>query len=190
MELLPPYRAFTIQSQKGFHFTALTTKAHLSLPENFKDGQLSLKDLIPIKALWDTGATNCVITDTLAKKLNLIPISKRSVKHADGISLANVYLIDLHLPNEVTFRGGTVTECKDTGSFDFIIGMDIITKGDFAITNVDGTSTFSFRIPSTEKIDFVKNESSNLTLAPTIGRNAKCPCKSGKKYKNCCGKVA
>lgn len=36
-----------------------------------------------------------------------------------------------------------------------------VTKGDFAITNVDGKTTFSFQIPSTETIDFVKNHSSN-----------------------------
>lgn len=37
--------------------------------------------------------------------------------------------------------------------------MDIISKGDFAITNVDGKTVFSFRIPSVETIDFVKNHS-------------------------------
>ena len=40
--------------------------------------------------------------------------------------------------------------------FDVLIGMDIITKGDFAITNPDGTTKFSFRIPSQADIDFVR----------------------------------
>jgi hypothetical protein len=32
--------------------------------------------------------------------------------------------------------------------------MDIITQGDFAITNFGGRTMFSFRLPSLESIDF------------------------------------
>lgn len=38
---------------------------------------------------------------------------------------------------------------------DVLIGMDIITAGDLAITNHNGRTTFSFRVPSCEEIDFV-----------------------------------
>jgi hypothetical protein len=34
--------------------------------------------------------------------------------------------------------------------------MDIIAMGDFAITNSDGRSCWTFRMPSVEEIDFVK----------------------------------
>lgn len=44
---------------------------------------------------------------------------------------------------------------------DFLIGMDIITLGDFAVTNVNGKTVFSFRYPSCEKIDYV-NDARNL----------------------------
>ena len=33
--------------------------------------------------------------------------------------------------------------------------MDVITTGDLAITNHNGKTTFSFRVPSCEEIDFV-----------------------------------
>ena len=33
-------------------------------------------------------------------------------------------------------------------------GMDIISLGDFAITNQNGQTTFSFRIPSSQTIEF------------------------------------
>jgi len=36
-----------------------------------------------------------------------------------------------------------------------LIGMDVICKGDFAITNFQGNTTFSFRMPSMYEIDFV-----------------------------------
>ena len=32
------------------------------------------------------------------------------------------------------------------------------------------------------------NKSHQVIKKPIIGRNEKCPCNSGKKYKNCCGK--
>ena len=43
---------------------------------------------------------------------------------------------------------------------------------------------------STKKIDRVSvgNEKSNSIHKKSIGRNDPCPCGSGKKYKNCCGK--
>jgi hypothetical protein len=38
--------------------------------------------------------------------------------------------------------------------FNVIIGMDIITLGDFAISNKDEKTVLSFRIPSVDTIDF------------------------------------
>lgn len=151
------------------------------------------------KALWDTGATNCVITPSCAQALNLKPIGVAQTMHAGGISLANVYLINIMLPNGVGIKDIRFTECSEQGgSFGIIIGMDIITRGDFAITNVNGKTTFSFRIPSIGTIDFV-DEGQKMKKAQTkgtaatkkekkVGRNDPCPCGSGKKYKNCHGK--
>ena len=67
--------------------------------------------------------------------------------------------------------------------------MDIIGMGDFAVTHSDGKTTFSYRWPSSEKIDFVEQGKAKpiIKTAPAIGRNARCPCGSGKKYKNCHG---
>lgn len=37
-----------------------------------------------------------------------------------------------------------------------LIGMDIITTGDFSITNYNEHTTMSFRTPSIQTIDFVR----------------------------------
>ena len=51
-----------------------------------------------------------------------------------------------------------LVSCADLGrDLDVLIGMDIISLGDFAITNVGGKTTFSFRFPSIAEIDFVKD---------------------------------
>jgi hypothetical protein len=93
------------------------------------------------------------------------------------------------LPNQVAFPFVKVTEGVLSG-FDLLIGMDIITMGDFSITNVGGKTTFSFRVPSVKEIDFVSESKIQSTTEPAfakVGRNDPCPCGSGKKYKQCHG---
>ena len=151
-----------------------------------------------VQAIWDTGATHTVITASLAKKCGLKPISIAEVYNAGDKKpkRAHVYMINLHLPSNVGFSSLRVTEGILRGEPEMLIGMDIISQGDFAVTNKDGKTVMSFRIPSIQRIDFVKNEpptpgvvsNKKLTAGPKVGRNAPCPCGSGKKYKNCCGK--
>ncbi len=39
---------------------------------------------------------------------------------------------------------------------DVLIGMDIISNGDFAVSNYDGKTYFSFRLPSQEHVEYKK----------------------------------
>lgn len=65
-------------------------------------------------------------------------------------------------------------------------------KGDFAISQSAGKTKFTFQIPSTHNFDFYEEnylDAHTPVIAPkTPGRNDPCPCGSGKKFKNCCGK--
>lgn len=140
-------------------------------------------------ALWDTGATDSVISERVATQCGLKPIGMAIVNTANGKRDCNVYLINIALPNRVGFPHVKVTEGILAGDIDVLIGMDIISSGDFVLTNKNGKTVFSFRHPSTECIDFVadgRSSSPNLRPEPKIGRNAPCPCGSGKKYKYCC----
>ena len=67
----------------------------------------------------------------------------------------NTYLVNLFLPNNVVVAAVPVSEGGMAGA-DVLIGMDIIAMSDFAITNCNGHSSWTFRIPSIEEIDFVK----------------------------------
>ena len=53
---------------------------------------------------------------------------------------------------------------------EILIGMDIIGTGDFAVSNYDNKTTFSFRWPSISKIDFVKEveEENRIDVQPSI----------------------
>jgi len=106
--------------------------------------------------LWDTGATHSVVTKATANKIGLKPIRKAIIYHAGGQERVNVYLVNIFLPNNICVPNVNVSECADTvGHFGVIVGMNIITEGDFAMTNPEGKTIFSFRMPSIEKIDFM-----------------------------------
>lgn len=102
---------------------------------------------------------------------------------------SNVYIVNMFLRNNVGVSGVKVTEGEIAGA-DMLIGMDIINMGDFAITNLGGQTTFSFRMPSIECIDFVKKLTPSTSFPAKaigkVGRNDPCPCGSKKKYKKCC----
>jgi hypothetical protein len=95
-----------------------------------------------------------VISNLVVQELNLKPIGKTQMFHADGQTTVNVYYIDILLPNKVAFSALRVTEGK-LNNTDVLIGMDIISQGDFAITSAQGKTTFSFQLPSTHHTDYV-----------------------------------
>lgn len=143
--------------------------------------------------IWDTGATNSVITKSIAQKLGLIPISVAKVRGVHGVQDVNVYFVNITLNNKNISVSIFVTECEELSednSVGMLIGMNIITKGDFAVTNYLGNTTMSFRIPSLQKIDFVTGMKAGQQVIKynITGRNDQCPCGSGKKFKQCCGK--
>jgi len=147
------------------------------------------KDCKKYYAIWDTGATGSAITSKVVMDCGLKTIGLSRVGTASGIGLANNYLVNLWLPNRMLVPNIRVTEGKIFGNTEILIGMDIINKGDFAISNLNGKTVFSFRMPSLECIDYVKKiKQLQSTKANKIGRNDPCPCGSGKKYKKCCGK--
>jgi hypothetical protein len=113
----------------------------------------------PYLATWDTGATNTVITSKVVTELGLKPSGKVKVRGVGPAGIcqehdSNTYLVNILLPNNVTIAGVRVSENAVEGC-DVLIGMDVITTGDLAITNHNGRTTFSFRVPPCEEIDFV-----------------------------------
>jgi hypothetical protein len=156
--------------------------------ENKPEGKVEHK----YRALWDTGSTSTVISDKIVKELNLKQVTVANSTGVHGSKQVNVYLIDLYLPNRVRFLGLNVTEAKAENLIDcdVLIGMDVIRKGDFAISNFKGKTTFSFRYPSVTETDYVQLvTNSKPAISHKIERNAPCPCGSGKKYKNCHGRT-
>ena len=115
------------------------------------------KDHVPVRAQWDTGATGTCISKELANKLKLVPTGLVNVHTPSGIGTMNKYMINLVLNNEVRFVNLSVMDSEiGKQGIDVLIGMDIISNGDFAVSNYDGKTYFSFRLPSQEHVEYKK----------------------------------
>jgi predicted aspartyl protease len=107
--------------------------------------------------IWDTGATNTVISNKVVSDLGLKPIGRVTTQTANGLRDAMTCLVNVKLPNNTMIVGLRVTEGDLVGvNIDGLIGMDIITMGDFAITNCQDITWISFRMPSIKRIDYVE----------------------------------
>ncbi len=96
------------------------------------------------KALWDTGATNSVISSNFAPKLQLLPIDRSEVRGVHGSAIVDNYLINILLPNNVEFQQVEVREGELGDEINILIGMDIIGSGDFTLC---AGSVFSYCNP-------------------------------------------
>jgi len=135
-----------------------------------------------MEALWDTGANITFINDKLINKLSLKP---EGDGFTDTLSEEKIpskyYKINLILPNNIVFPNITVAN-GETKTCDILIGMDVVSQGDFAISNYDGKTKIVYRKPSIGEFSYEPAKSEK------VGRNDPCPCGSGKKYKHCCGR--
>jgi len=136
-------------------------------------GQITHSSALPeikeFTAIWDTGATNSVITQNVVNSFGLQPITMTLVSGVGGDEMAEVYLVNIYLPNKVLFPHIRVTKGKLRDA-DMLIGMDIMNQGDFAVTNRGGITKFSFRVPSEADIDFVQQHRQNASRV-NVGHN-------------------
>ena len=98
---------------------------------------------------------NNMVTEQVVDDLGLRVEGYTRVLHVGGIEESvPQFRINLAVFTDLHFPGVEVVSGKLAGC-DVIVGMDIINQGDFAVSNRNGATTFSFRIPSVEDFDFV-----------------------------------
>lgn len=126
---------------------------------------------ITVSGQWDTGATNTCISHEVVKSLGLISTGKRSVQTPSGVAVMDTYVVDILLPNNVRIAGLEVTESEiGAQGIGALIGMDIMSQGDFAVSNYQGRTVFTFRHPSQRKIDFASDASIAKKIGPLHGK--------------------
>jgi methyl coenzyme M reductase subunit C len=146
MAIKPPviYSAFTID----YHERCNNLKTQISISNG--------GSTIPGTALWDTGAAMSCISEAVAKQLSLVPTGMMNIQTPSSTKSVKTYLVNVELPNHLNVNDVQVCE-TDIGKqgIEMLIGMDIITLGDFSVSNFNNNTVFTFRYPSKEKTDYV-----------------------------------
>lgn len=94
---------------------------------------------IEIDCLWDTGATRSTIPEYFAQLLQLKAVCTSIVNGNNGKTISSIYeaIVELDNHTEVIYPNGN--------NLDFVlIGMDIISKGEMYIENINGNLTMYF----------------------------------------------
>ena len=154
-----PYPVFGFTTHASGRVFVLENQIHVSEAQDLSPGSL-MPTQKQYLAIWDTGATGTVITPNVVTGLGLKPTGKVTVQGVGQAGtpaqhLCDTYLVNIYLPNNVVIVGVRASE-NSLADCDVLIGMDIIGHGDFAITNHNGKTTWTFRTPPCEEIDFVQ----------------------------------
>lgn len=152
---MPPtdeLRAFTVKFDAG-RVSTLETEIGISVPYHPRSGE-ERPQIFDFRAVWDTGATRTVITQKVIDMLDIKAINKITNYTANGERIAGEYLVNIYLLNNVAFSGIRVIDGDIYGT-DALIGMDIIGRGDLAVTNKFKRTWMTFQMPASHAIDFV-----------------------------------
>jgi len=122
----------------------ITTPISVSMPNG---------NSLEFTAVWDTGATSSIITTDVAKRLNLCSEGSIVVNGVTGSRSVDTYLVTFTLPNGF-IKDIFTASCSEAIGCDVLIGMDIISIVDFTITRGSHGTTFSFKTPQGDEIDF------------------------------------
>jgi hypothetical protein len=95
--------------------------------ENFNLKQTKLT----VNAMWDTGAEFSCISLDLAERLGLVKMAERQLGSVHAKSQQPVFVTDIVLTEEFLVPRLPITGLPTGSSFDVIIGMDIINRGNF-----------------------------------------------------------
>ena len=110
------------------------------------------------QGIIDTGATASVISKNIAANLNAIPQTFTMVNTASEQKVITpLYEAEIEICKKVNMVGLMVTSGALLAGAECLIGMDILSQGDLAVTNFDGKTCVSLRMPSVQCIDFVES---------------------------------
>ena len=112
-------------------------------------------DEISFDATLHTGITSSGISASVVQACGLRPTRYGTVTTPFGlVERVPIYLVNVWLQPSVAVVGLPVAEIESFRDADVVIGMDIIGRGDFAVTNADQETVVTFRFPPQGGIDF------------------------------------
>jgi hypothetical protein len=96
-----------------------------------------------------------VISDRLAMELGLKIAGLTTVYTAAGRVPVRICNIDISLPGGINFFDWPVNSGGLPPEIELLIGVDIMSFGDFAFSHPNGRTQFTFQLPSTHATDYL-----------------------------------
>ncbi len=179
------FRAFTLKADKPLRKIKFDVGVTRPVPG---DKGVAQSRLPRYAALLDTAAERTRVSRKVIEAAGLEP---------DGANgRAAYYRADVYLPNMIRFAGAPVAVMPPDleSEADCLIGMDILSCADCTLSHKGRKMMFSFRVPPLGAPDFVEehrrlHKGAKKMVTTSATRNQPCPCGSGKRFKNCCGKI-
>ena len=100
-----------------------------------------------LRAMWDTGSNATILSTKLVSELRPDHFGQGGMTGVGGQSEGDTYLMHVSLPTGDIITYQEVYEANQ-GDYDAIIGMDIITRGNFHLDCDHGETLFSFELPN------------------------------------------
>ncbi len=116
-----------------------------ALEDVLKRDQKAAPKPIMVSGMIDTGATNTVIQEGLAKKLGLKPIGLRKITTPSSVDVECLtYQLRLDFPNGPKIEVVAIEAPLQAQHIQCLIGRDILSHGVFVYTGYVNTFTLSF----------------------------------------------
>ena len=166
-------RNFTKQEGSTGKFSVFNEQA--SFTKRYNCSHKVLKVIVTISAngkskqvvsIIDTGCTNTSIPHSVIEFLALIPSGHQKMSAVNKSYVCNFYICSMIIEGQIQIDNAVLMELPQlesesetetpTANEEMILGMDILSKCDFAITNQNGNTEFSMAYPSKRNIDFTK----------------------------------
>ena len=182
-------------SIKGFRIVYPGVTKTLKSIINIGFGQITTETVNnfgePVLAVWDTGATRSCINETFALKYKL-PISGMTIcRGVNSQQQVNTYVVSLVLPNNNYVNDIEICSCDSTFPYGMLIGMDIISKGEFMVCTHNNITVYSFQNPAISLLsfDYILNRPQlGISVNDDFNVDMLCPCGSKLSFKKCCAK--
>lgn len=111
-----------------------------------------------VMGIMDTGCSHTCISEELAEKMSLPSLGKVPYSVVGGVKQeVDCYEVNIMIDNTIPcgdIDAGSYHKGEDF--YDVIIGMDILSKCDFAITSASGHMVLTMEYPSKRNLDFTK----------------------------------
>lgn len=135
---------------------ALITDCSIMDGVDLKPG-MKVQQLSTDNAIWDTGADTTIVCKSILDELQVKPQGRVAILGIGSLLDSRLYTIHLGLPSgDLIHNLHVMAMDDDQTDYDVIIGMDVISLCDFAITTPNKKTKFTFERPSKRDIDFTK----------------------------------